>query len=801
MPVERNGPYDQTPPVPRQEDRELEILLDIPDAEMGNTAFRDVEASEAEPEILPLDFTGNLAELIDDEELDRIGTEILGSVEADKQTMTDWEQIYVDGMKLLGFNIKNTEDELFPDSCTVTHPILAESIVKYQAKARSQILRADAIARAKILGYHTPEKKLKAERQAAFLNYQVQEQMPEYGPEHDRMLFHQAFGGSAFTKMYYDATLKRPVSKFIKPTDFIIDYNATDLESAYRYTEVITINVNDLRRAQLDGLYRQFDDDEKPATGKPTGMGSEVRDQQDKLAGRSDPTGDEVSTLYEVHTYYAFEGDADDRTDEERDIGLEFPYIITIDAKSGKVYSIRRNWKEGDLRNKKRVWYTHWVFIPGFGFHGFGYIHLIGGLARSATSSLRQLIDSGSFANLQGGFKVHGLRVLGNNEPISPGEWRDVQAPGMDIQKALLPLPYKEPSQTLMALLQFVVTAAQKFADSTEQVVAESTNYGPVGTTLALLEASGRLFTGIHERLFAAQKRELDILMAINAETLGDSYPFEMAGGKTVIAASDFEDFNDVVPVTDPREPTAAHRAARANATLAVAGQFPQEHNMPEVLLDLHTALGAEDPARYLKRNKPPVSTDPVTENQLLLVGAPVASKPEQDHMAHVKVHLAIVENDLYAANEGVVAAVMAHVQAHLADHFRVQMMQLGVQMPAQGQQTPPEMEKQIAMQAANAVDKIKATYEKPKTPEQEIEAAKIEIEASKLRLQAIELKKQEQLKREEMKLRDRQFKEKLKEEKRRNSMEAAIHMVDVKENAKRAQQQKGVIGERAGPS
>ncbi len=671
----------------------------------------EVEGEEIEEELLeeegPANFSDNLVDFIDDGTLDDLGSELVSLVEADKATMAEWEQIYVDGMKLLGLEIKNLSEEVFPDSCTATHPVLMESITKFQAKARSQILRPDGIARAKIVGRVTDEKKAQAERVAEFLNWQVDDQMPEYGPEHDKMLFHQAFSGSAYTKISYDASLGRPFSKFIAPQKFIIDYDSTDLESAYRYTEVIDINANDLRRSQLDGLYRQVD----VSGDERTGMGTEIQQELDKIEGRSrseHSQDQEVYQLYEIHTYLALD-EIDDRLPEEEEIGLELPYIVTVDSSSKNVLAIRRNWREGDLRYNKRVWYTHWVFIPGMGFQGFGYIHIIGGLARTATTSLRQLVDSGSFSILQGGFKAHGLRVVGTNEPLSPGEWRDVQSPGQDLTKALLPLPYKEPSGTVLALLEFISAAAQRFADSTEQVVSESTNYGPVGTTMALLEASGRLFTGIHERLFEAQKRELNILMEINFETLPEQYPFEMVGGEQVIARDDFSSTVNVIPATDPREPSAAHRVARANATLTIAAQFPELHNMPAILKDLHMALGAEDPQRYMKQNQKPVPLDPVTENQLMLNSAPVGVGPEQNHMAHIKVHLAIVNNPTYSQNPKVTEVVMAHVQDHLAENFRQEVQQQIGPLPEANMQKPlpPEQENQIALAAANAMDQI----------------------------------------------------------------------------------------------
>ena len=789
MPIDRNftfdpasGPLDPAP----AEDRVFDVLMNPPSAEMGGlddpAEMSDME-EEMEAPIPPGTFTDNLAELMDEEALQELGHDIKGLVEADNATMDDWLDIYAEGMKLLGFSIDNIEDEVFEGSCTVSHPLLAESIIKYQAKARSQILRPDGIARAKIVGKSTPEKKAQAERVAAYLNYQVMEQMPEYGPEHDRMLFHQAFGGSAFTKMYFDSALQRPVSRFVKPTNFIISAEATDLESAYRYTERIPIMANQFVRGQLDGLYlREVDLD-----STDVGTKNPVKDEEDRISGRTpSQSGDDIYTLYEVHTYYCFDGQSfDDRIPDERDAGLELPYIITIDANSGKVVAIRRNWKEGDARYKKRLWYTHWSFIPGFGFHGYGYIHLIGGLVKSSTSSLRQLIDAGSFANLPGGFKAHGLRVVGSNEPLAPGEWRDIQAPGMDLDKALRPLPYKEPSQTLMSLLQFLVGAGQKFADSTEQVVAESTNYGPVGTTLALLEASGRLFTGIHERLFESQKRELAILADINSETLGQAYPYEVAGQAPQVAASDFDGRLDVIPVTDPREPTAAHRVARANATLSVAAQFPDLHNMPVVLQDLHTALGAEDAAKYLKQPNQAMTGEPVFENQLLLNNAAVKTAPYQDHMSHVAVHMALLQNDLYSQNPTVVAAIMAHVQSHLAENFRSEIQRAGVQLPQPGQQLPPELENKVALAAAQAVAQLKKAVLEKQDPELELKKAELLRKTGETRNRILADKRRERLEAAKLAQKDRVDRARLAQQAKADTRRAAVDLAVAKIQAR----------------
>jgi hypothetical protein len=699
----------------------------------------------------PAEFYDNLAEFMAEEDLEIIGKELVDLVKADKDTLKDWEDIYVEGMKLLGFKPTSATEAAFEGGCTATHPVLAESIVKYQAKARSQLLPGTGPVRAQILGRATPEKEAQAQRVKEFMNFQIQTLMPEYEPEHDRMLFHQAFSGLGITKTYFDSLSKRPCSHMVAPQKFIIDYNATDLQSAYRYTEVITLHINELRQYQLNGFYRKTDVDETDETDK-------IKEEADAIEGRKKGAEDDKDhvTLYEIHTYLALdEPNVDDRTEEEVEAGLELPYIVTVDVSSGNVLAIRRNWREADERREKRLWFTAWPFIPGFGFFGYGYVHLIGGLSKTATVSLRQLIDAGSFASLPAGFKATGLRVVGDNAPLQPGEWRDANAPGYDLSKAFLPLPYREPSTTLYNLLEFMVQAAQKFADSTEQVVSDSSNYGPVGTTLALLEASGRLFSGIHERLFKSQKAELAILSEINAESLPDEYPYDVVGGDRKIFKQDFDGRVDIVPVTDPRVPTAAHRVAKANATLSIASQFPQYHNMRNVLHDLHESLGAEDPDKYMA--PPPAqakAADPLTENQWILTNIPVMSAPYQDHDSHVQVHLALVNNPMYSQNPSVIQATMAHIQEHLAQKMRVdieRMVGRPLPQPAPNQPPPPpEQENEIARIAAQAMHSIK---------QEQMQDSMMSDPAVMLQMAELKLRDAEnQLKKYDIDTKDRQF-------------------------------------------
>jgi len=692
----------------------LEVEVELDDDELNEADANISYDGEGGAEIVfgdtgpvegdPYEHYANLAEFIEQDELDIIGMNLASLVDSDVSSRSDWVRLAKDGINLLGLTVEDLDDP-FPGSTSAVHPLLIENVVKYQAKARSKLLPPGGPVRTKVKGQKTQEKIKKAERVRNFLNFQLTEEMTEYEPEHDRMLFHQAFYGSAFTKTYFDALLDRPVSRFVKTQDFIIDYYATDLESAERYTEIVPMSGNELRRYQLGGIYRDI-----TIGPSSTAQGTdEIRDQVDKIQGRSKPAheaDEDRYIFYEVHTYLDVPGF--EHIDEfEEPTGLKLPYIVTIEKDSQEVVALYRNWDEEDGNFNKKDMYVHWPFVPGLGFYSLGYLHLIGGLSKSATTVMQQLVDAGQFANLPAGFKAHGLRVVGDTEPIAPGEWRDVNAPGIDLQKALLPLPYKEPSGTLFKLLDYMVQAAQKFADTTEQIVSESTNYGPVGTTMALLEAGGKLFTGIHERLFASQKRELRIVADINLRFLDESKAFNSLSGEEYIRAEDFDmKAVDIIPITDPRVPSEAQRIAKAQAQLQIAQQFPAQHNIPALLFRLHSALGEEDPQEVLQKTPKAKSADPVTENAMILKGEPVTTMAPQDHVAHAKVHLAAMKDPRFNKNGVIVSTMGAHIQEHLATQYILEMqMATGIDIAKIGQD--PQMQNQIALAAAQASDMV----------------------------------------------------------------------------------------------
>ncbi len=734
--------------VPAEIMEELEIELEDDDLDF-----------EEEVEIVEEKFDDNLAELIAMEEggeaiLEELASELLELYENDVESRSDWEDISKKGVDLLGLKMEEM-DQPFQGACGAHHPLLAQSVVKFQAKAYRELFPTGGPARTRIMGTQTPQREDQAKRVREFMNYQTTIQMPEYGPQLDRLLFYTGLYGSGFKKTYLDPVLDRPASRFVRANDFIIDYYATDLETCERYTHKMTLTHNDIRRYEMAGIYRPLD------YSDPTQVEiSEDVQSNDESHGVSQPEASpsDPFVFLEMHVNVNLEG-------YENENGLQLPYIVTINEDEGKIVSIRRNWKESDPNFTKRVWFTHYCLIPGLGFYGYGYIHLIGGLAKTATSTMRQLVDAGTFANMPGGFKAAGLRILAPDAPMEPGEWREMNAPAGDIAKSLLPLPYKEPSPTLLKLLEFMVSTAKDFADTTEQVIADSTNYGPVGTTLALLEQSAKLFSAIHSRLHASQAKDLRLLAELNYEFLPPQYPYEIAGGANQVFKDDF-DLNsiDVVPVSDPNMPTESHRVAKLNAIMTLAAQDPAAHNMNGIRLDLYRAMGVESPERYMAQSQQPFVGDPVAENAAAMKGTPVQATPTQHHDAHIAVHAMPLDNPAYAENMQMRQILMAHINEHLALKYQGEMMQMigqtnpqAAQAMAAGQQLPPEVEVEVSMAAAEASDAVlgldKAKAEALAGETKADPVVEIQQEANRIREKEVDLK--DSLERDKLKLKE----------------------------------------------
>jgi hypothetical protein len=682
--------------------------LDTGEVEVELADDAELEAAEAmglfdEQEQLTEEFDANLAEQMPEEDLQFVANELYDGFTKDKDSRQEYDDIAEEGVTLLGF--KDDEGgEPFPGACSATHPVLAQAVVKFQAKTYKELFPTEGPVRTRIIGMDTMQKQEQANRVRQFMNWQTQIQMPEYGPELDRLLFYVSLYGTAFKKTYWDPTQQRACTEFVKASDFYVNYYASDLENAERYTHKYTLSKNQVKKLQLAGMFRDLDVMETPIDE------SSATESENEIVGRAKPgmAEDEVEIL-EVHANIDLPGFEDED-------GLKLPYIVHMTTDE-QVLCIRRNWDEDDMLQKKKMYFTHYTMIPGLGFYGYGYLHLIGGLTKTATSSLRQLIDAGTFANLPGGFKAHGLRVLAPDEPISPGEWREVNSPAGDLGKSLQPLPFKEPSGTLFQLMQYVTNLAKEFADATDSVVEQGSNYGPVGTTMALLEQSSKLFNAVHKRLHAAQSKDLRILARLDSEYLPDMYPYEVAGSAQQVFR---EDFNlksiDVIPVSDPNMPTEAHRIAKINAIMSIAQQNPAAYNMQQISMELFAAMGVEEPQRYLAQSQQPMSANPITENMAAMKGMPLQAQMDQNHDAHIVTHGTILRNPAYKENPQLQQILMGHITEHLAMKYQQEMMQM-IQDPQmqqalmmaqqQGQPLPMEMQNQIALMAADASDKV----------------------------------------------------------------------------------------------
>lgn len=600
----------------------------------------------------------NLAEALSEVQLGSLGSTVCENVRADLDSRSEWENLIVKGMEELGLKIEETADP-FEGACTAKHPLLLENVVKFQSKAVQEIFPAAGPVRTRIWGASTPEKEDAASRLKEFLNYQILEEMVEYFDETERLLFALPLVGSCFRKLYFDVGLARPISEYVPVDQFVVSYNAPDLRRAERYAHIIFRGDEDLKADIAAGLYRDT------PLGSPSMIDQNIiAAKVDELQGVTQPSNYKAHVLYEYHGYFQF-----DSLEETKEGAL--PYVVTVDSASRKVLSIRRNWDPADPHKRKLEWFVHYRYVPTMGFYGLGLIHLIGSLAKTATLTMRALVDAGMFANLQGGFKLKSMRVVGANDPIAPGEWRDVDSTLQDISKAIFPLPYKEPSQTLLALHDKVVAAGQKFADTTEQIIADSTNYGPVGTTLALLEASTKFFSATHKRIHAAQKQEFKILRRIDKDYLA-RYPYVVQGAPPEIFRSDIASEIDIIPSSDPNTPSNAHRLTRATTLLQMAEKAPQLHDMREVYRRVYTAMEVDNIERVMPPPTQPVQLSPLEDIMVASQGKPIAAFPGQDHQAHITVKMAFLQDPMAGASP-VFQQVAPLIQANIREHMLLQ--------------------------------------------------------------------------------------------------------------------------------
>ena len=653
-------------------------------------------------------FDANLAELMDDEALTRLASELVGSYLSDKSSRKDWEQSYIKGLKQLGLKIEERTSP-WEGACGVTHPILTEAVVRFQSQAIGEIFPAQGPVQTKIIGKLTDDKAKQASRLKEYMNYLITEVMREYRPETEKLLFSLPLAGSAFRKVYWDPNMERPCSMFVPSEDLVVSYGASSLETCERITHVMKRNRNDVRKMQVDGFYSDVE------LGNPTPDNSDIQEEYDDLTGDSPSYEfDGRYTLLEIHADVDLEGFEDERDGEET--GIALPYVVTVELGSRKVLSVRRNWMEGDPRKMRRNHFVHYEYVPGLGFYGFGLIHMIGGIAKSATSILRQLVDAGTLSNLPGGLKSRGLRIRGDDTPISPGEFRDVDVPSGAIKDNITFLPYKEPSGVLTQLLGSLVDEGRRFASLTDLKIAENNQEAPVGTTLALLERSLKVMSAVQARLHASMKREFEILEQIVRDHAPHSYPYDLEGDE-VMKPEDFSDRIDVIPVSDPNSATMAQRIMQYQSALQLAGTAPQMYDLPLLHRQMLEVMGIKDPDQIIPLKDEIEARDPVSENMDILNEKPVKAFQWQDHEAHIQTHVSsaqdpkireLVEQSPSAG--AIQAALAAHVTEHIAFQYRAEIeKQLGVALPPMDEKLPEEIEVRLSALVAKAAERVLA--------------------------------------------------------------------------------------------
>ena len=671
------------------------------------------------------EHNANLAEFLEDDVLDPLGNDLYNQYVDYKESRGDWEDSYREGLDLLGFKyVKRTEP--FRGASGVTHPVLAEAVTQFQAQAYKELLPAEGPVRVQILGDITAEKQDQANRVKDFMNYQIMDQMKEYEPEFDQMLFYLPLSGSAFKKVYYDDLLGRAVSKFIPAEDIVVPYSANSLDDAEAIIHIVKISKNDLRKQQVGGFYKDVELTEQPALKE-----SPLKEKELDLQGLTANTSEDIYTLLEMHVNIDLEGyeDMDPTTGEPT--GIKLPYVVTLDEDSNKILSIRRNYAQDDPLKRRINYFVHFKFLPGLGFYGFGLIHMIGGLSRTATAALRQLLDAGTLANLPAGFKQRGIRIRDDAQPIQPGEFRDVDAPGGNIRDSFMQLPFKGPDQTLLALMGICVQSAQRFASIADSQVGDMNQQAAVGTTVALLERGSRVMSAIHKRLYVGLKNEFKLLSEVFKTYLPQEYPYDVPGAQKNIKVADFDDRIDVLPVADPNIFSQTQRISMAQSQLQLAQSNPQIHNLYQAYRSMYEALGVKNINNILPPPAQPMPMDPALEHILAISLKPFQAFPGQDHKAHVDAHLNFMSLAMVQNNPGAMASLQKNILEHISlmaqeqvqiefvrelqevQQIQMMMQQMGAMNPAMmgGMQQNPQMmqAQQRLQQIVNAIESRKA--------------------------------------------------------------------------------------------
>jgi len=721
------------------------IEIEIEDPESVRIGIDGLEIELTPKKETADDFDANLAEYLDERELTQICGDLLGDVESDVSSRKDWMQTYTDGIELLGMKLEE-RSEPWEGACGVYHPLLSEALVKFQAETVMETLPPAGPVKTIVVGRETPEKMAAADRVQKDMNYQITEEMPEYRPEHERMCWGLGLSGNAFKKVYYDPNLGRQVSLFVPAEDLIVPYGATDLQSAERVTHVMRKTENELRKLQVAGFYRDVD------LGDPISSFDEVEKKIAEKMGFQASSDDRYKIL-EIQVNLDIPGH-EDKDEDGEPTGIALPYIVTIEKGTQNVLAIRRNWRPEDETKQKRNHFVHYGYVPGFGFYCFGLIHLVGAFAKSGTSLIRQLVDAGTLSNLPGGFKTRGLRVKGDDTPISPGEFRDVDVPSGVLKDNILPLPYKEPSQVLYSLLGTIVEEGRRFASASDMKIADMSANTPVGTTLAILERTLKVMSAVQARVHYSMKQELKLLKDIIRDYTPDQYSYTPDIGTRFAKQEDYDNC-DVIPVSDPNAATMSQKVVQYQAVLQLAQQAPQLYDLGQLHRQMLEVLGIKNAKKLVKIEDDQMPEDPVTENMNILNMKPVKAFLYQDHQAHIQVHMNAMQDPKLAQLIGqnpqaqaIGAAAMAHIQQHLAFEYRKQMEDMmGIPLPTGEEENeeaiPRDMELQISKMAAQASDALLQRNKTEIAAQQAQQAAQDPV--IQMQAQELQLKQQEE--------------------------------------------------------
>ena len=721
-----------------EEDLSTVIEFDaMPEGEL--TRVVEIEISEKENP-----FYKNLAEDMDEDQLNEISSMLMEDFEGDLSSRKDWLQTYADGMELLGLKIEE-RTEPWSGCCGVYHPLLSEALVKFQSETVMETLPAGGPVKTKIIGKETPENKAAAVNVADNMNYYIQEKMPEYRAEHERMLWGLGLAGNAFKKVYYDNNTGRPASIYVPAEDMVVPYGASSLDDAERVTHVMRQSENDVRKLQVAGFYRDVEL-EKPEGGYLDDIEKKIAENMGFSA-----TSDDRYKILEFHVNIDLEG-YEDKDDKGKETGIGLPYIITIEKTSNVVLAIRRNWMEDDPRKIKRQHFVHYPYIPGFGFYAFGLVHLLGSFAKSGTSLIRQLVDAGTLANLPGGFKTKGMRVKGDDTPIQPAEFRDVDIPSGSLKENIMPLPYKEPSQVLFQLMQSIVEEGRRFASIADLKISDMSSQSPVGTTLAILERTLKVMSAVQSRVYAAMKQEFQLLAKIIKEDTSSSYSYDPDKGTRQVKKSDY-DMVEVVPVANPNSSTMAQKVVQYQTVMQLAASAPQIYDIPELHKQMLETIGIENVQKLIPSEEEQKPTNPVSENMDILNSKPVKAFSYQDHEAHIRVHtnaiqdpliLKILENNPQAPQ--MQAAIQAHIAEHVAFLYRIRLEeQLGVPLPPLDEQLPEDVEVQLSRLVADASEQLLQQSQGQAAQEQAAQQAQdpvVQMQQKELQLKEAEIQR-----------------------------------------------------------